>query len=567
MKKILYIFSLFACVLLVGCKATSVSVFERPDDPLPTKLPNLGYEININTVPISELSTVELHNLLVSELRKNVISRPQDDFYYGRVVVNCNELRTTSKNSPGWYLTSLCLLYLPEILGAPDGNSATAIYDIDFLIQDATGKTIKQYTYADTTKSVHGLYYGKKAQPLMVTELSKMMSRFKDDLQRDQDTIMEQLTAMRRPMAELAHNRRSEKIPTRIQYQDIKEDAKRISELAHYKVDKNADGTITVIGDDGIRRVIAKSSIVDDDDSKIKKKRTKKVRAKRARLDRKIKKERARRERTARVRRARYSDLTDSSVDTDRERKGKARRERKHRTRTYRGRYSGSGYSGGSTYSGGSSYSGGFGYSGAAGGYSSRGGSSETINTDDFESVLSSTYLQAGTIFLDDAGGYTVDVSTGIRIKKYVYLGLEAGFHHVFNALSYVYYHYTGTVDDYRFTTNYFYVPFGLNAKIYFPGPRCVNRRIYPHFNFTIGGYGGKGYYDNSWNETWLENSIQLNENFQYDWRTMSWGMYMQVGLGIDFSRFNMGMGYSFNYGDVSSNMGYFKFGVRLGKY
>ncbi len=43
--------------------------------------------------------------------------------------------------------------------------------------------------------------------------------------------------------------------------------------------------------------------------------------------------------------------------------------------------------------------------------------------------------------------------------------------------------------------------------------------------------------------------------------------MYMQVGLGIDFSRFNMGIGYSFNYGNVSSNMGYFKLGVRLGKY
>ncbi|MGN0007391.1 MAG: hypothetical protein ACI35T_04775 [Alistipes sp.] len=137
------------------------------------------------------------------------------------------------------------------------------------------------------------------------------------------------------------------------------------------------------------------------------------------------------------------------------------------------------------------------------------------------------SYIYAGAAFLEQAGGPTFDVNLGIRIYKYAYVGIETGFHCIFDSF----------YDDEEWTCGY--IPIAVNLKGYIP---TRNKKIYPYINCSLGGFLG------------VMDFEYLN------------GFYCQVGAGIDIKRFSIGIGYSGLVKGEALNCGYVKLGIRLGK-
>lgn len=151
-----------------------------------------------------------------------------------------------------------------------------------------------------------------------------------------------------------------------------------------------------------------------------------------------------------------------------------------------------------------------------------------TDTTRPFQKIRFQSYLHAGAIFLKEAGGPTFDVSVGARLREYAYIGIETGFHLIWDI------HY-----DYSCDSAVAYVPIGINLKGYVP---VGKKKIYPYINCSLGAF------------------IDVD-------RTDFYGFYCQVGAGIDIKRFSLGIGYSTIMNGGNLNCGYVKLGIRLGKW
>ncbi len=170
-------------------------------------------------------------------------------------------------------------------------------------------------------------------------------------------------------------------------------------------------------------------------------------------------------------------------------------------------------------------------------------------------------YLWAGTDFTNQAAGYSLDWQIGARIRQRVFLGAELGWHHLINAIPYSY-------KNNEFTTDYWYIPFGGNIKVYFP----INNAFRNSWHITLsgGGYMGYGYYMSAEN---LADDIYVPLNggtlsqsaLESDWQRYSVGGYVSTGLGMSFSRFTFGAGYTMLLGDINGHLGYVKVGLILG--
>ena len=150
-----------------------------------------------------------------------------------------------------------------------------------------------------------------------------------------------------------------------------------------------------------------------------------------------------------------------------------------------------------------------------------------------FNGLKFQSYIYGGAVFQEGIGGPAFDVSFGVRIYKYAYIGFETGFHCPMEVDS----------DPFSDTTDIYcmgYIPLGVNLKGYIP---IRNKKIYPYINCSLGGFVGVLDLDG------------LN------------GFYCQVGAGIDIKRFSIGIGYSGLVKWGTANCGYVKLGVRLGKW
>ena len=155
-----------------------------------------------------------------------------------------------------------------------------------------------------------------------------------------------------------------------------------------------------------------------------------------------------------------------------------------------------------------------------------------------FDGIRLQSYVYGGAIFMSHAGGPAVDLSLGVRLWDYAYIGVETGFHSLFSTFEEVYFN-GSRYDTYEGNIKDAYIPLGVNLKGYIP----TGKKIYPYVNCSLGGFFG------------LMDLGGFN------------GFYCQVGAGIDVKRFSFGIGYSglVKYGTASC--GYVKFGVRLGKW
>lgn len=140
-------------------------------------------------------------------------------------------------------------------------------------------------------------------------------------------------------------------------------------------------------------------------------------------------------------------------------------------------------------------------------------------NQNEFSGVRFQSYIYLGTDFDSVLAGPSLDASFGVRIFKYAYVGLGVGWH---NWIS---------------TSWTPYFPFTLDAKVYVP----TVPGLYPHLDLKIG--------------PWVDTYPDV-------------GLYMHVGLGLDYKCFSFAAGYQlFELGGLGHlNMGYVNVGVRLGR-
>ncbi len=181
----------------------------------------------------------------------------------------------------------------------------------------------------------------------------------------------------------------------------------------------------------------------------------------------------------------------------------------------------------------------------------------------DFNTVGFQSYVYVGVNMMPYSEGgthvsYDLDASVGVRMKKYVYVGVETGYHFMPNAVQY-------DVRQENLSTHFWYVPIGVNVKGYIPaGMKAVEKRIYPYVNATIGGYLGTGVLGGKADLGSL-NMVSLEETTP-EWKNMSAGFYCQVGAGLDMNWGSIGVGYTCLLGNMNANQAYIKLGVRLGK-
>ena len=151
-------------------------------------------------------------------------------------------------------------------------------------------------------------------------------------------------------------------------------------------------------------------------------------------------------------------------------------------------------------------------------------------------------YASVGTIFLSEVAGPTLDVSAGVFLFDHLYAGIEVGFHSLLE--KYDYYegdYYYGDDDWGEYSEVLFggYIPLGVNLKGYLTKKFAVN----PYLECSLGAFIGIGDFSG---ET---------------------GFHCRVGAGIEYKRFNVGIGYNalVEYG-FPVNMGYVSLGFRFGK-
>lgn len=155
-------------------------------------------------------------------------------------------------------------------------------------------------------------------------------------------------------------------------------------------------------------------------------------------------------------------------------------------------------------------------------------------NTSSYKPAEFESYVQTGVIFNADGAGPIGEMSMGGRFFEHLYIGGFIGIHSHFVGLSK---EAQELLDKKVITTCY--LPMGANIKIYLT-KKSVSPNV-PYIESTLGGFVG------------IEESK--------GWK----GFFCQAGLGMDFGRFAIGIGYNglVNNG-VTSNLGYVKLGIKF---
>lgn len=138
-------------------------------------------------------------------------------------------------------------------------------------------------------------------------------------------------------------------------------------------------------------------------------------------------------------------------------------------------------------------------------------------------------HIGVGTIFRENAGGPTLEISAGARIADALYVGMTTGYSTLFTRYK---------ENGLKYKSNEGYFPVGLNLKWYFAN----GTRGQLYVEHTSGLFFG---------------SLSLRDYVKV-------GNMFQFGLGLDINRFNFGIGYSGLYKEGIANSGYIKLGYRF---
>ena len=161
--------------------------------------------------------------------------------------------------------------------------------------------------------------------------------------------------------------------------------------------------------------------------------------------------------------------------------------------------------------------------------------------------ILLNGYLELGVPFTATAVGPELSGTLGVRFYDYAFVGFNAGIDALFT--SYILTGVKGCIIS---------VPLMFNFRAYYP----VNDGLYPFFDFSVGlnNIFSSAYYYTQDGESILSH----NKRMSYDGLTAR----VKILFGIEYKRIEAGLGYDcVPLGDGNAmHLGYFKFGIRLGK-
>ena len=165
--------------------------------------------------------------------------------------------------------------------------------------------------------------------------------------------------------------------------------------------------------------------------------------------------------------------------------------------------------------------------------------------------IKAQAYFYFGTPIEKNGAGPAIDASFGARFYDYFYLGAELGYACIFEKMVLTQGNYK--VENFWMYSHLFSI--NVNMKGYLP----VSEKLFPFINLTM----GLGFFP-------LDGTIHDGQHrSDYDIHLgltngLRW-FNMQVGAGVDFKRFSVGLGYhALSKNGVTANIGYFKMGIRL---
>lgn len=141
--------------------------------------------------------------------------------------------------------------------------------------------------------------------------------------------------------------------------------------------------------------------------------------------------------------------------------------------------------------------------------------------------------ISLGTIFGADYAGPTLDIAVGARIGRHFFIGAQTGFRSIISILNFS---FDGDDSTYRLFGGY--IPLEVDMKGYIP----VSGKVRPYINCSLGGFFG------------VADLNSVN------------GFSCQAGAGLEINRISIGIGYNGLVNSGTSNLGYIKIGIRLGK-
>lgn len=162
--------------------------------------------------------------------------------------------------------------------------------------------------------------------------------------------------------------------------------------------------------------------------------------------------------------------------------------------------------------------------------------------------IKTQAYLYFGTPIEKAGAGPAVDASIGARFYDYFYLGLELGYACVFEKMTFT------SVNQIE---NFWMYTHMLSVDVAMKGYLPVSTKFSPFMDLSL----GVGVFP-------LDGMIHDKQNRSaydiYVGNSMAW-FDMKLGVGIDYGRFSMGIGYHLlSKNGINADLGYFRVGVRL---
>ncbi len=176
---------------LSGCTTYKPAMLKTNNSPIAQQLPKMKVDFsvspNINKNLQSFVNTY-IKPVVMDEVNENIIDK-DNSAYYGRMEIICENY--TQKGDLLYIFGSALTLFTVNVLGCPT-NKFSCNVGLRVNIYD-NNNIIKTYSYDVSDKSYCGFYYGRIDMVVLVDATKKAMMEFRKDIERDAESITEQL--------------------------------------------------------------------------------------------------------------------------------------------------------------------------------------------------------------------------------------------------------------------------------------------------------------------------------------------------------------------------------------
>ena len=176
---------------LSGCTTYKPAMLKTNNSPIAQQLPNMKVDFSVSPnikKGLQSFVNTYIKPVVIDEVQENIIDK-DNSAYYGRMELVCENY--TPKGNLLYIFGSAFTLYTVNILGCPTEKFSCNIR-LKVNIYD-NNNIIKTYSYDVSDKSYCGFYYGRVDMVVIVDAAKKAMMEFRNDIERDAESITKQL--------------------------------------------------------------------------------------------------------------------------------------------------------------------------------------------------------------------------------------------------------------------------------------------------------------------------------------------------------------------------------------